>query len=120
MPRFSIRPACVATTSRIVKGTTTTAAAAAPTSLVATAISPGWIRIGWKDTATNEAGFEIQRSRDGATFATVTSVGPNTVVFNNTGLSRTTKYYYRVRAFRGSPRVNSAWSNVASATTPTS
>ena len=31
-----------------------------------------------------------------------------------------TKDDYRVRAFRGSPRVNSAWSNVASATTPTS
>jgi hypothetical protein len=104
----------------IEKGTTTTAPAA-PSSLVATALSPGWIRIGWKDNATNEAGFEIQRSIDPNTFVTtVATVGADTVVFNNTGLVAGRKYYYRVRAFRGSPRVYSAWSNVASATTPAS
>jgi len=105
----------------IVKGASSTITPpAAPTALTATAISAGWIRIGWKDNATNEEGFEIQRSPDGVTFATVTTVGANAIVFNNTGLWRTTKYFYRVRAFRGSPRAYSAWSNVASATTPSS
>jgi hypothetical protein len=103
----------------ILKGATATAPPAAPGALAAAAISPGWIRIRWVDNATNEAGFEIQRSRDGATFTTVTTVGANTTVFNNTDLSRTTRYYYRVRAFRGSPRAYSTWSNTASATTPT-
>ena len=105
----------------IVKGSAPTVTPpAAPASLTAAAISPGWIRIRWADNATNEAGFEVARSTDGTTFAAVATVGVNATVFNNTGLARTTKYYYRVRAFRGSPRVYSSWSNVASATTPTS
>jgi phosphodiesterase/alkaline phosphatase D-like protein len=102
----------------ILKGTTTVSPPAAPSGLTATGISAGWIRIRWVDNATNEDGFEIQRSRDNVTFFTVTTVGANTTLFNDTGLSRTTKYFYRVRAYRGSPRVPSGWSNVASATTP--
>jgi hypothetical protein len=103
----------------ILKGTSTTAAPAAPSGLTATAISPGWIRIRWVDHAVDEAGFEVQRSTDGVTFATVATLGANAAVFNNTGLARTTTYHYRVRAFRGSPRVHSSWSNAAWATTPT-
>jgi hypothetical protein len=101
-------------------GTDTTAAVpAAPSNLTAKAISAGWIRLNWTDRATNESGFEIQRSDDNAKFATVGTVGANTTVFNNTGLQRTHTYYYRVRAFsKTSTTTYSSYSSTASATTP--
>lgn len=104
----------------ILKGSTgTVTQPAAPSGLVATPISAGWVRLDWIDNATNESGFQVQRSDDNVNFSTVATVGRNTTRYNNTGLQRTHTYYYRVRAFtNGSPAVYSAFSNTANATTP--
>ena len=89
---------------------------AAPSNLTATAASKSQINLAWTDNATNETGFKIERSTDGSNFTQITTVGANVTSYQNTGLSRSTKYYYRVRAYNGSG--DSAYSNTASATTP--
>ena len=66
---------------------------------------------------TNETGFRIERCK-GSTctnFALIATVGANVTTYANTSLSRNTAYRYRVRAYNASG--NSAYSNIASATT---
>ena len=89
---------------------------AAPTNLIATAASKTKIKLAWTDNSNNEQGFKIERSTDGVNFSQIATVGANVKAYTNTGLSKNKKYYYRVRAYNGT--TNSAYSNVASATTP--
>ena len=90
-------------------------APAAPTSLAATAVSSSQINLTWTDNATNETGFAIERSPDGTTFAPLATVAANVTTYQNTGLTASTTYHYRVRATNGAGP--SAWSNVANAQT---
>jgi hypothetical protein len=92
-------------------------APAAPTSLVAVAKSSSRIDLAWKDNATNETGYRIERSTSpGGTWTTVATLGANATYYaNTTGLSKSTTYYYRVVAILNSTA--SAPSNVASAKT---
>jgi hypothetical protein len=89
---------------------------AAPSALTATAASSSQINLGWTDNATDESGFKIERSTDGTTFTQVATVAANVATFSNTGLSVSTTYYYRVRAYNAGG--DSAYSNTANATTP--
>jgi hypothetical protein len=116
---FLLNSSGVPSVAKIVRiGTTApppTPAPAVPGSLSATAVSRSQINLAWTDNANNEDGFHIERSTDNVTFAQVASVGANTTTYANTGLRRNTTYYYRVRAYNGGG--NSAYSNIASATT---
>jgi hypothetical protein len=89
---------------------------AAPSGLTATALSGSDIRVTWIDNATTETGFQIDRSPNGTNgWTQVGTAGANATTFINSGLTASTTYFYRVRAFNGSgPSANS---NVASATT---
>ncbi|HEX5176781.1 MAG TPA: Ig-like domain-containing protein, partial [Chthoniobacteraceae bacterium] len=89
---------------------------AAPSALTATAISPTQINLTWHDNASNEAGFMIERSINGAPFAQIATTGANITTFADNGLSRNKKYNYRLRAFNAGGE--SAFSNTASAKTP--
>ncbi len=89
---------------------------AAPTNLIATAASKTKIKLAWTDNSNNEQGFKIERSTDGVNFSQIATVTVNVKTYTNTGLSKNKKYWYRVRAYNGT--TNSAYSNVASATTP--
>jgi fibronectin type 3 domain-containing protein len=93
-------------------------APAAPTNLLAAAISSSQIALSWTDNSTNETGFQIQRSSDGITFALVATVGTNVTTYTDNGRTPGTMYYYRVRAYNSGG--NSALSNVANASTPSS
>ena len=100
---------------------TTQAAAqppAAPTALSATAISASQINLAWTDNANNEDGFKIERCQGAGcnNFAQITTVSANVTSFGDTGLSASTSYSYRVRAFNASGG-DSNYSNNASATT---
>jgi hypothetical protein len=68
------------------------------TALVAIARSASSIELDWRDPNLGETAFRIERSTDGTSFGTVTSVGGNTATFTDTGLSAATLYYYRVVA----------------------
>ncbi len=90
---------------------------AAPTNLVATTVSKSQINLSWIDNATNETGFRIERCK-GATctkFTQIATVGANATTYANTGLAANTTYRFRVRAYNASG--NSAYSNIAAATT---
>lgn len=89
---------------------------AAPSNLLATASSSMQIDLGWKDNATNEDGFKVERSPDGVgSWNEIGSTSANIKTFSDTGLTPNTTYYYRVYAFNTGG--NSSFSNVASATT---
>ncbi len=97
-----------------------TVAPAAPTNLVASVVSSTQIKLTW--TGSNGAtGYLIQQSLNGSTGWTQvgsTSSG-STTTFQQTGLSAGTIYYYRVLATAtgAAGTIDSAYSNVASATT---
>ncbi|HEX4945354.1 MAG TPA: glycoside hydrolase family 44 protein [Blastocatellia bacterium] len=90
----------------------------APSNLTATAVSRAQINLSWKDNASNETGFKIERcTGSGCTnFAQIATVGAGVTNYGNTGLSRNTTYTYRVRAYNANG--NSAYSNTVSARTP--
>jgi hypothetical protein len=90
---------------------------ALPSAFVATnGVSSGNARsvvLTWTDNATNETGYTVQRATNssftGNTLNSVT-VTADTVTLTQTGLSRNTGYYYRIRANNG-PFVFTAWVN---------
>ncbi|MCE7065985.1 fibronectin type III domain-containing protein [Dyadobacter sp. CY326] len=87
----------------------------APAALTATAVSATQINLTWTDNATNETGFELERSLDGLKFVKIADVAANVKTFQNTGLAASTKYWFRILAKNTAAK--SAYSNIASATT---
>jgi hypothetical protein len=91
-------------------------APAAPASLTATAASATQVNLSWADASGNETGFKIERrTGSGGTWVQVGTVAANVTTYGSTGLSASTTYQFRVRAYNGAG--NSAYSNTASATT---
>jgi hypothetical protein len=89
---------------------------AAPSDLVATAVSSSQIDLTWIDNSDNESGFKIEQSDDGGNnFTEIAVVPENDTDFSDTGLSASTQYCYRVRAYNGGG--NSDYSNTDCATT---
>ncbi|MDH4240078.1 MAG: fibronectin type III domain-containing protein, partial [Phycisphaerae bacterium] len=89
---------------------------AAPTGLSATAVSSSQINLSWTDNSTDETGFKIERKTGaGGTYAQIDTVGAGITTYQNTGLSASTEYYYRVRAYNADG--DSGYSNEANATT---
>jgi List-Bact-rpt repeat protein/fibronectin type III domain protein len=95
---------------------TTLSSPATPTGLSATATSSSQINLSWADKSNNETGFKISRSVDGVTFAVLVTVGQNVTTYSNTGLTASTTYSYRVQSTNANG--DSAYSNTATATTP--
>lgn len=89
----------------------------APTGLTAAAVSPSEIDLVWNNTATNEAGFDIEQSLDGISFSQIGSASTNVTDYAVTNLSPAIKYYFRVYAFNDAG--NSDYSNTNTATTLT-
>ena len=100
----------------IVKQGTILNGPAAPSNLTAAAVSRSEIDLSWQDNSTNETGFELERSTDGVTFSLIATLGANVTSFADTRLRSGKQYFYRARAF--SAGGSSAYSNIASATTP--
>ena len=88
----------------------------APTSLTATAVSSSQIDLAWTDTSGVETGFKVERKTGaGGSWAQIATTGANATTFQNTGLTPSTLYYYRVRASNAAG--NSGYSNEANAAT---
>jgi chitodextrinase len=91
----------------------------APTSLTATAASTTQINLSWTASTDNVGvtGYKVERC-SGAACANFAQIAtPTTTTFNDTGLTASTSYSYRVRANDAAGN-NSGYSNTASATTP--
>jgi len=88
---------------------------AAPSNLTATPFSTTEIRLDWNDNSNNENQFRIELRGPGTGFSDIGSVAANSTAVNVTDLDPMTTYDFRVRARNGAG--NSAYSNVASATT---
>ena len=74
---------------------------AAPVNPSARAVSNGRIDLAWTDSYPNESGFRIERSVDGVNYVPRTTLGANQTSYTDTvGLSPSTTYYYRVRAYQ--------------------
>ena len=89
---------------------------AAPTGLSATAASSSQINLRWTDASSNETGFIVERSSSSAgTYTAIATLAAGVTTYNNTGLTASTTYYYRVCATGAAG--NSGYSNTASAAT---
>jgi hypothetical protein len=88
---------------------------AAPSSLSAVAKSTSQIDLRWNDRARNEERYQVERSTDGRNFSVIRTLGANSRSYSDTGLSASTRYYYRVIA--GNAGGESGYSNTANITT---
>lgn len=95
---------------------------AAPTNLAAQALAPTAVSLSWTHTGggDNNTSLEIERSADGgATFTPLATLPPgsaNSHLDTGGSLAPASAYAYRVRAVNGAGA--SAWSNLATVTTP--
>lgn len=90
---------------------------AAPTNLTPTPVSQTQINLAWTDNASGETGFQIERKTGaGGTYALIQTTNPNVDVYENTGLTVGTLYYYRVRAINNGGE--SIWNETSTTTLP--
>jgi hypothetical protein len=94
--------------------TVVTVAPNAPYGLKGTATAAE-VAMVWGDDSNKEAGFDVERSDDGKTFAKIGATGRNETAYSDKTVKEKTKYYYRVRATNS--KGNSAYSNVVEITT---
>jgi hypothetical protein len=80
--------------------TSATTVLKAPKSLSLTALSSSKVRLNWADNSSTESGFKIERSPlTDTNYTQIATVAANTITYTDTGLSGSTKYYYRLRAY---------------------
>jgi FtsP/CotA-like multicopper oxidase with cupredoxin domain len=72
----------------------------APSNLIVTQSGPQQASLTWKDNATNETGYNVERSSDGTNFTVIATLGPDSVNYSDNNLAPGT-YYYRVNALIG-------------------
>jgi hypothetical protein len=89
---------------------------AAPSGLTATVVSDTEVRLSWADNSWNETQFEVSMQTGTSGWSTLGVVGANHTSEPVDGLQPRTTYGFRLRAINGSG--TSAYSNVATATTP--
>jgi subtilisin family serine protease len=88
-----------------------------PGLLAATVTGPTQVNLTWRDNATNEEGFRVQRRERGAeAWTIIASVGTNNSSYQDSGLRAGATYEYRVFAFNAGGE--SPFSNIAQVSMP--
>jgi formate-dependent nitrite reductase cytochrome c552 subunit len=99
---FAFDNAGVSSPTNTASATTLAAPPVAPTNLVVRSVGQTSISLGWNDNSNNENGFYAERSNDGGrTWTRVATIGANTTIYTDTGITRRKAYSYRVQAFNG-------------------
>jgi len=93
----------------------------APSNTAAVAVSESRTDVSWQDNSTNEMGFEVHRGTTGpsGSYSLLVTRGANASSYSDAGLTASTEYCYKIRAFNtsgGSTRY-SEFSTAACATT---
>jgi beta-mannanase len=88
---------------------------AAPTGLQASSLTSQQVSLSWVDNANNETGYYVEQATGSGVFSQVAILGANVTTYNSAGLNASTTYRFRVRAYNNAG--NSAYSDIASATT---
>lgn len=83
-------------------GSDPTGPGGAPGSVTVVAVSNARIRVNWVDEATDEAGYEIQRSTAGGPFVAVDTLPGGSTSLLDTGLPPLTLFRYRIRTLYAS------------------
>lgn len=86
---------------------------AAPTELALTTVNSTQITVFWKDNATDETGYKIERSIKGGQWGLLSSLAANATSYTDTSAQPGNTYYYRVFAYNANG--NSNYSNLVSA-----
>src|SRR5438445_539986 len=86
-----------------------------PVDVTASAASSSQINLSWSNTSSTQTGVKVERSTDNVSFTQIAVAGATAVSYQDSGLSASATYYYRVRATNASG--DSPYSNTASATT---
>jgi subtilisin family serine protease len=92
----------------------------APTGLAASSTLPSEVSLSWTDNATGEDGYTIERKTGDGDYGQLKTLGPDATSFTDTGLSPSTTYTYRVRAFNNIGHSMDGAGSVATVTTPAS
>jgi predicted phage tail protein len=72
---------------------------AAPSNLDVSSAEYNRVTVAWRDNASNESGFKLERSDDGVAFAEIATLGADTSSYTDGSVNAGADYYYRVRAF---------------------
>ncbi len=64
-------------------------------------VQDNYILVLWNDTVVGEDGFGIERNKDSAGFASLTSVAANTASYQDTAVTVNSTYQYRIRSTSG-------------------
>lgn len=80
-----------------------------PTQLAGTVKSATEVSLSWRDNASNESGYKIERRTANGSYAEVGTAAANSTSFTNSGLTVGTLYTYRVMAYNSAG--NSPYSN---------
>lgn len=90
----------------------------APSNLTAPTVSHSQVIVTWTDNSTDETNFRVERKTgSGGTYAEIGTAPSNGFSYTDNTVSPSTTYYYRVRAYRLSDAVYSAYSNEVSVNT---
>ena len=95
---------------------TTLGTLSAPNGLSASTISSSQINLAWTDNSGDESAFHIERKPSGGSWGEIDVVPADTVSYQDMGVSSSTTYSYRVRAYRNSDAQYSPYSNEVNVT----
>lgn len=88
-----------------------------PGDLTANAVNGSQISLTWTDGNADEAGFKLERTAGAVdTYMEIANIPVNATSYTDSGLTGTTTYYYRIKAY-GTPNGDTEYSNEAQATT---
>ena len=85
--------------SKPVTATTLAATPTPPNHISFNDVTTSGATLSWTDSATNESGYHVYRSTDGAHFTLLTSLPMNSTSFADSGLTSGTNYFYKVGAY---------------------